>query len=93
MKNMDLLASQFNPFNGTQKCIDVDPEIFFPEYENNRSNYPAQIQRARDVCEGCGIKEDCIKYALQFPGLEGVWGGTTPHDRKRMRRLNGYSGS
>jgi WhiB family redox-sensing transcriptional regulator len=84
LKNMDLLASQFNPFNGTQLCLDADPDLFFPpDYKD-----PLIIDEARKVCEDCWIKDSCLKYAMQYPNLDGIWAGTTPHDRKRLRKLN-----
>lgn len=85
MKNMDLLASQFNPFNGTQLCADADPELFFPDYEGDRTTYLRQVAEAKKTCGDCWIKEDCLKYAMQYPDLQGVWGGTTAHDRKALR--------
>jgi WhiB family redox-sensing transcriptional regulator len=82
---MDFLANQFNPFNGTQLCSDEDPELFFPEYEEQRQGYLIRINKAKDICNSCWIKEDCLKYALQFPDLQGIWGATTPHERKKIR--------
>lgn len=67
-------------------CTTVDPEIFFPEYEEQRQGYIKRVDKAKNICNDCWIKKDCLKYALQFPDLQGVWGATTPHERKKIRR-------
>ena len=85
MKNMDLLVNQFNPFDGTQMCVEADPEIFFPDYVDDRVEYLKSAGAAKALCNSCWVKEDCLEYALQFPDLQGIWGATTPHDRKRLR--------
>ena len=86
--DLDLLASQFNPFNGTQLCLEYDPDTFFPEYNDDRRvEYLKEVSKAKKICGDCWIKEDCLKYALQQPDLEGVWGGTTRHERKKIKKL------
>ena len=81
MKSMDLLASQFNPFNGTQLCVGEDPETFFPEAYTDL----VAVAKAKSICGDCWIKDSCLEYAMQDPKLDGIWGATTPHDRKRLR--------
>jgi WhiB family redox-sensing transcriptional regulator len=40
---------------------------------------------ARAVCARCPVLEMCLQHALDVPALEGVWGGTTTDQRRRMR--------
>lgn len=63
-------------------CLSVaDPEIFFPsESDAQRAN------RAKQVCAMCPVLDVCLEYAMQVSTLDGVWGGTTAQERKRMRR-------
>jgi len=84
LKSMEPLALQFNPFNGTQLCVGEDPNTFFPE----RYTDYASVNRAKEICNDCWIKTDCLKYALQDPNLEGIWAGTTPLDRKRLLKTS-----
>ncbi|MFD1210970.1 WhiB family transcriptional regulator [Arthrobacter sp. GCM10027362] len=42
--------------------------------------------RAAALCGACAVKTACGVYALAAPEKEGVWGGMTPLDRKRLRR-------
>ena len=69
-----------SPFDGTQLCSTVDPEIFFPE--NYVDKEP--IEKAKAVCNQCWVKEKCLSFAMNE--REGIWGGTTPMERKRLRR-------
>jgi len=80
LKSTQLLQIS-NPFDGTQLCIDVDTNIFFPEqYE------PEDVAQAKNICSGCWMQEPCLEFALRTNEKEGVWGGTTPADRRRIRR-------
>lgn len=78
---MEPLVLQYNPFNGTQLCSDYDVNVFFPETYNDR----AAVARAKKICDGCWLKAECFEYAVKFPSMEGIWAGTTPQDRKRLR--------
>jgi WhiB family transcriptional regulator, redox-sensing transcriptional regulator len=42
---------------------------------------------AKRVCASCLVRPDCLEWALSFgPDLEGVWGGLSQTDRRRIRR-------
>jgi WhiB family redox-sensing transcriptional regulator len=84
LKSMEPLALRSSPFNGTQLCVDEDPNTFFPE----RYTDYAAVDRARKICGDCWIKSDCLEYALKEPNLEGIWAGTTPLDRKRLLKTS-----
>lgn len=59
-------------------CRNVDPALFFPEGGESPDG-------AKEVCRGCPVVEECLRYALANHEF-GVWGGTTERDRRRMRR-------
>jgi len=42
--------------------------------------------RARELCEGGRVRQECLEVALADSELLGLWGGTTPTERKAMRR-------
>ena len=69
-------------FDGTQPCAETDPEIYFPEKGCNGS----EVRLAINICKRCEFQAPCLEYALQEP-QEGIWGGTTYQQRKRLRRL------
>ena len=44
--------------------------------------------RARQMCAGCPVRQECLDAALSFGdrGVTGLWGGTTPTERRQLRR-------
>lgn len=60
-------------------CLDLDRELFFPEQGDRPDT-------ARQVCRQCRVRQRCLDYALARPELVGVWGATTEHERRQMRR-------
>lgn len=64
-------------------CLNIDPDIFFPE--RGESAKPA-----KRVCSQCPVVQQCLDYALTLPEDRlGVFGGTTPRERSRIRTLAG----
>ena len=57
-------------------CHSTPTQVFFAE----------NTGPARAVCARCEVTADCLAVALADPKLEGVWGGTSDADRRRMRR-------
>lgn len=81
MKSMQLSLTP-SPFNGTQLCTTVDPEVFFPEdYEDLQA-----VEKAKSICSMCHMQDLCLTFALGNNEKEGIWGGTTPIERRRIRR-------
>jgi WhiB family redox-sensing transcriptional regulator len=66
-------------------CLGVDPELFFPE----RGEW-AKAERAKQVCRGCAVQGACLHDALHGPQAAmdeaGIFGGTTPRERRGLRR-------
>lgn len=45
------------------------------------------IRPAKDLCSRCLVRAECQQYALDVDGpLQGVWGGLSERERKRLRR-------
>lgn len=65
-------------------CASVDPDLFFPISAAGKA--AAQIARAQRVCAGCRVRRECLDFALATGETEGIWGGTTPDERIRVRR-------
>ncbi|WP_374198573.1 WhiB family transcriptional regulator [Streptomyces scabiei] len=61
-----------------------DPELFFPI----GSTGPAleQIEAAKQVCNGCPVRAECLEFALDTNQDSGVWGGTSEDKRRAARR-------
>ncbi len=66
-------------------CLGEDPELFFPE----RGEW-AKAERAKQVCRGCSVQGACLHESLYGPQAAGdeagIFGGTTPRERRGLRR-------
>lgn len=60
-------------------CHGLDPRLFFPGEDDDPS-------AAKAVCEVCAVREPCLDYALGSREREGVWGGHTEAERRRILR-------
>jgi hypothetical protein len=40
----------------------------------------------RQLCAGCSVRQECLETALANADTTGLWGGTTPTERRQMRR-------
>jgi WhiB family redox-sensing transcriptional regulator len=60
-------------------CRGLDAEVFFPTSEE-------ATQEAKAICAECPVREPCLQYALANREREGVWGGATERERRRMVR-------
>jgi WhiB family redox-sensing transcriptional regulator len=65
-------------------CRSADPDLFFPISASGRS--ARQVERARQICAGCPVRQPCLDFALEHRGIEGIWGGTTSGERVRAKR-------
>ena len=66
----------------------VDAELFFPVSESG----PAlrEIAAAKAICARCPVATACRAWALGSGEVAGIWGGTTPAERRLLR--SGRSG-
>lgn len=64
-------------------CREVGGDLWHPD-EGEGQTY--MTNRAKEVCNRCPVKPECLDYAMRNGELLGVWGGTTPAERKRMRK-------
>jgi len=60
-------------------CRGVDPDIFYPVSDE-------EAEEAKAICGACTVSETCLEYALTNRERDGVWGGATERERRRMIR-------
>jgi WhiB family redox-sensing transcriptional regulator len=60
-------------------CRDLDTAVFFPETEQ-------EVAAAKAVCAGCPVRDACLEFALVTRQDDGVWGGLSEDERRRVRR-------
>ena len=61
------------------KCADVPPSVFFP-------SDGVGVEIARQICQTCPVKEQCLEYAIHHHIDHGVWGGASERERRRIAR-------
>lgn len=62
-------------------CAQSDPEAWFPETGDGRS-----ARQAVRICRQCPVIAECLEHALERRERYGVWGGTTPNERRALLR-------
>ncbi len=60
-------------------CHGLDPQTFYPETDE-------EAEEAKAVCGVCPVQTLCLEYALVRREKEGVWGGCTERERRRIIR-------
>ncbi len=63
-------------------CNGSDPELFFPVGDTDVE----RISTAKEVCASCTVREECLAYSLETNQIDGIWGGHTATERRRIRR-------
>ena len=66
------------------KCRFAEPELFFPEGDPDPDDQT--VKQAKAMCRACPVREDCLLFALETKQVDGIWGGTTEIERRRLRR-------
>ncbi len=67
-------------FDGA-RCYGADSNLFFPTRGGTGT-------AGKAICKPCPAKKDCLYYATFVTPVkeEGVWGGTTSKERRRLRK-------
>lgn len=58
---------------------------WFPSSYQFHGRPISAVEQTREVCRACPVQDRCLAYALERNEREGIWGGTTPSQRERMR--------
>ncbi|GAA4544185.1 WhiB family transcriptional regulator [Pseudonocardia xishanensis] len=66
------------------RCRGVDPEVFFPVADDGPVR-EGEVARAKAVCAGCPVREQCLAWALAALPY-GVAGGLDEQERAELRR-------
>ena len=60
-------------------CRGVEPDIFYPVSDE-------EAEEAKAICEECPVRQPCLEYAIANREKDGVWGGATERERRRIIR-------
>ncbi len=70
-----------HPWHHAAACRGLDPQIFYP-LEDDLAGEAA----AKAVCGECVVREACLEHALGRREKDGIWGGATERERRRIIR-------
>ena len=62
-------------------CRGIDADIFFPVTDDE-----SDAVEAKAICSVCPVRQACLEHALACREREGIWGGTTERERRRIVR-------
>ncbi|MCA1692056.1 MAG: WhiB family transcriptional regulator [Acidimicrobiales bacterium] len=60
-------------------CVGLDPDVFYPPSDE-------ESDEAKAICASCPVQEPCLEFALDSREADGIWGGTTARERRRLLR-------
>ena|ERR1700742_2844862 len=66
-------------------CLNTDPDVVFPVAVGSAAS--KQAMKAIRICAGCTVRQQCLDFAIRSGEKDGIWGGTTPEERIRDRRV------
>lgn len=66
-------------FKALASCRGVDPRVFFPSDSVGEAI-------AKEVCQGCVVRQECLDYAVKNNEDHGVWGGLSERERRSIRK-------
>jgi WhiB family transcriptional regulator, redox-sensing transcriptional regulator len=70
------------PWREAAACLEVQDEVsFFPSKEDL-----VGIVKAKAVCATCPVADVCLSWSIETNQGEGIWGGHTPKERRKLRR-------
>ena len=68
-------------------CQGLALELFFPpERDELRASGPWSPEPAQAVCRRCPVREECKAWALATAQKDGVWGGLSEVELRRLQR-------
>ena len=68
-------------------CREDNASYFFaPPHFERKDEKDARESVARRLCGSCGVREECLDYALTVSESHGIWGGLNELERRRLVR-------
>ena len=77
----DTLTTKEPAWHANAACRGLDASVFYPADDD-----PEAIEAAKAICAQCPVAASCLEYALSEREKNGVWGGCTERDRRRIIR-------
>jgi WhiB family redox-sensing transcriptional regulator len=75
------------PWIDRAACAGLDPTLFFGFENETEEESQAREAKAKGICVGCPVADDCLEFALATNQRFGIWGGLDAGERaSELRR-------
>jgi WhiB family redox-sensing transcriptional regulator len=78
------MSSDVTDWRNRASCLGESPDLFFPIGFTEAALL--QLERAKVVCRGCSVREECLRWAMDVGIDQGVWGGLSEQERRSQKR-------
>jgi WhiB family redox-sensing transcriptional regulator len=80
------------PWIDRAACAGLDPGLFFGFESETEEESHAREVKAKEICDGCSVADDCLEFALTTRQRYGIWGGLDAGERaSELRRRAAHS--
>lgn len=74
-------------------CLGIGGDVFYPgepdEQLAGTDATPEAMEQAKEICQTCMVRFDCLQTALDTGERHGIWGGLTWPERQRLLHEQG----
>lgn len=79
------VRSTYEIWQTRAECRGPGARLFFPPtYQERKDEREERERRAKAICASCGVRRDCLDYAMSIRELHGIWGGLTEAERRSV---------
>jgi WhiB family transcriptional regulator, redox-sensing transcriptional regulator len=82
-RGLPQVAADKQDWHSAAACRHADWELFFPE--GTAGPALRQAGQAKRICMACPVRVECLTWALRHGVEFGIWGGTSPEQRRALR--------
>jgi len=66
-------------------CRGPESALFFPpSWTERRDERKEREERAKAICEPCGVRRACLEFAVATHEQHGIWGGLNESERRHL---------
>ena len=58
--------------------------FFPPSHFERKEEKESREAEAKRICSQCGVRAECLDYAVRIREPHGIWGGLTEHERRSL---------
>lgn len=86
MHDLQHLMSASARWSESAACSTVSADLFFDNDGETREEREIRERAAKAVCAQCPVLDVCLDFAVDRPGIHGLWGGMNGRERAAERR-------